>query len=81
MNNRIHTDLNISINISAGNGPFAGQPPVTLIQQITLVDEAGKTLSQTQVALPVIAADITEQRLADINAALASVGLVASHLS
>lgn len=80
MNTRMHTDLTITINLAAQgtNSPLSGQPPVTLVQQVTLLDPTGKQIAQTQTALPVIADDITDVRLADINAALAQVGLVAT---
>lgn len=84
MNTRIHTDLTLTINLAAQGGasPFAGQPPVALVQLITLLDApTGKQITQTQVSMPVVMEDITDTRLADINAVLAEVGLEATRLA
>lgn len=82
MNTRLSTDLTMTLNLAAlgSNSPLAGQPPVTLMQQITLLDVNGKPIAQTQTGLPVIAEDITDARLGNINTVLAQVGLVATRV-
>lgn len=78
-NSRVKSDLVIQISMAGSSQPnMAGQPPLSLLQMVTLVDADKKVISQTQATEPMIADDFTDERLAAFNEVLAHVGLVAT---
>ena len=69
------TDIGVHINFST-HPQGAALPTPVLVQLMEVRDENGKTVGQpTMQQSPTVAADYTDERLAELNGVLALVGL------
>lgn len=76
-NTRSSIDQSMIINLFAmGNVLPSNQPQVVIQQLTTLADASGGVISQMPTPMMAVASDFNDARLAALNVALASVGLV-----
>lgn len=76
-NVRTSVDQSLIVNLFRGPvGQPVNQPQVVIQQMTTLADADGVPISQMPVPLMAVADDFNDERLAAINEALGSVGLI-----